>query len=856
MSKTADFIVNDYLGTTYTVEVYNENPTYVQPVVHFNHLEMRMVWDKDDKENLWGIYRHRIELTTLIELSNEQVFLNDIIAAKENDIWCTVTRTIGETDTEIFRGYLLMDTITIENRPRPLQFSFTFTDSLGQASEVDYSVNIYNYIVNLGSLGSIVEYTYKRITDIIQACLQDLKINEIYSTNDAFRIISSLKPDGFSSLGGAEYLWDYMDVVALPSLGWYDEEGEEDLQTVFTPITVESVLTELCRLFNAIFYYHEGLYHFENLDSKLNATNDAWVYKTTRTNDPPLPNGVIEEDYVSQRVEIDHSDYKILAGGNITFLPPVRRIKCNYKLKSGNYLIGTLFDDDHFTTLQEIVPIDVELDGSAPLTSFKLVSYFKNTIDVKVDIYNEYPMFTLYQYTIKVNDKYLKRKFTGWLPSGKEVYTDVEWSTGAGYYEVLVDNYSVYTESYSDAILEHIVTIEETIPESGTLELLIEMYGLVFNSGNTKTDVPRVDAEITEWLNLHNYLYIYNAQELTDTQVSYTATNDTNNLKKIEYNGLFLEYGQANTRYKVVIWDDLLVKSTNGWSIGEGSVEYLQMLTLRSQTEFRQTMRRMYNISILQYATTYLTPAMLIQYDSSPINENLIMRLEHDCRTAETQLELMQFEKGSDPVVYDINTGVDIKKIKDAPKTIFGGFNPDPVFNYIKTTKVIVPSDTEIHITGLKGNYFEGDVLEIWYYSEGVFTTSDRLVCMLSADANNGDLILNVFEVNPDFFLPIGSRVEFYARPTFRNIYYPAQINYNFTNITLDPKYILPDETILSENAIRRKIQVRLNGAYANYIHINNPLVNYADFRINKSTNTIYFKQSLSNVSVEIDLEM
>lgn len=839
MSKIADFIVNDYLDTTYQVDVYNENPTYVQPVVHFGHLEMRLVWDKDDKENLFGIYKHRVELTTLIELSNEQVFLNDIISAKENDVWCTVTRTVGLTDTEIFRGYLLMDTITIENKPKPLEFSFTFTDSLGKASEVDYSSGIF--------ATSILMYdNFKRISHTLQTCLSDLKIGEIYGTATALRIVNTLAPDGFVITG------DPMDVVALPSLGWYQgsDEADEELVTTLAPVSVETVLNELCRLFNAVLIYHNGVYCFMGLDAMLNASVNAYLYQVNIYL-PPLSNGTLETAFVIPRVEIDHSDYKILKGGNITFLPPIRSIRCNYTLRSGNYLIGTLFDTAHFTTLQEIIPIEVELDGSDSITSFSLTSYFSNSLELKLTGAALYPVYTSYKFTIKVNTYYLKRSFNGWDDGGNMIYGDSVWEASAGYYYVVADNNSAFSEIVVPSTVNNVLIIEDTIPESGTLELLIELDGLIYNLAGSKDYVPTLDAEILSWSNLHNSLTVYNSQEISDTQVSYTATNDANNLKKIEYSGLFLEYANINSRYSVKIWDTTL-KPTDGWAIGAGTAEYLQMLTLRSQVEFRQTLRRLYNMSILQYATTYLTPAMLIQYDSSPINENLILRLEHDCRTAETQLELMQFEKGTDPITIEDRSGVDIAVIDEDPKTtVVGVINADdPVYNYMKTTKAVLPTDTQIHITGLVGNYFEGDVFKVWLYG-GTYNTTDILTCYLSADANSGDKILNVLEVNPDFFLPVGSRVEFNPRPVYKDEYFfPVSAAF----VTLSA-LVLPDETILSLKAMRRKVRVWQNDLKMNYVTQGTAKLNYNDFSTEKSTGKIYFKQALAGVRIFVEIE-
>lgn len=836
MSKIADFIIYDYLGTKYQVDVYNENPTYVQPVVHFEHLDMNMIWDKADKENLWGIYTHRIDLTTVIKLSSHEVFIADLVAAKENDVWCTVTRTIGVTAVEVFRGYLLFDTITIENAQKPFIFNFSFTDSLGKASEVEHSVSIN---------AALLPDTFRSLVYTIQLCLQDLKLDDIYGTASGLRTISKLIPDGFTISG------DYYDAVAFPALGWMQgSDDDEEYVTKLVPISVEAVLTEICRATNSIFYYHEGVYNLENLDTKLDATADVYVYQLQRYS-PPLTNGTLVEDYVIPRIEIDHSNYKIMRGGSITFLPPVRSIRCIYKLNSGNYLIGNLFDSDNFTTIQEILPVEAEFDGATPLTTFKLWSYYQNAISLYFDPADAYPVYSFYRYTIKINDYYLKRSFTGWDANGNKTYGDAVWEESPGYYYIVSDNATVYNDTsyYYNGITNDVLLIENNIPESGILELLIEPLGLIYQVGINSYDyVSDLDAEMTESDNLHNYLTFSNESESASYEVSYTATNDANNLKRLEHNGIFLEYGNINSRYSVKIWDGTDVLSTNGWKLGAGGdVQLLQMLTLESQVAFRQTLRRLYNMTLMHLTDTYLSPQYVIQYDSSPLNENIIQRLEHNCKTAESNIELMQFEKGSDPVMVTNESGVDIKAIGEDPRTtIITSETESETETGIVLLKVAVDGDTNIHITPLVGNYFEGDIIKIHSPS-----FRQPLEVMLNADAKEGDTVLNVFEVDTTYVYPIGSVVIPNVRPVYKDEYfYPVTTAYvELTTLTL------PDETLLSLKAMRRKVRVWQNDLRMNYVTHGSAKLNYNDFSTEESTGRIHFKQALAGVRIFVEIE-
>jgi hypothetical protein len=841
----ANISFEDYNGVEYSLKIYTLDTLAVYDVTFDNIGSFKMVWKGPDGDNMFGIYKHHIELSVLMETSTQENLLGWITTAKENKIYAILERD----EVTVFFGFLLMDVVSRENKPMPYFLNLVFTDSLGKAGEVDYTTSL--------SLG-LIENTYRSPARTLQTCLTDLKIDkitdEIALKVHSLRTINALFPDTI------EYTGDPLNAVLLPSLGWYDGNDTEDqkVSSIKQP-SVEDVLNEVCRCFHAIFYFSNGYYIFENLDSKLNPTNDAYEYGL-------VVGGVLDmllvEDNPSTRLPIDHSDITIQEGGEITYSPLLRSIRCDYKLQDGNLLVGYLFDTAHYTTIQPISPVEIEFydDELTPSTYFSLGAYYKNQVELKWLPENSIPILTLYRMTIKLNDKYLVKTFTGWDSDGNPIFGNPEWVNSAGYFYQFTFNEDIYT-NYDNATpyLNDVLAVSNTIPEDGILELLIELVGLIYNDDGDIGMVETADAQILSWTNTHNFLSIYDDKLVTKKNVTYTVTNDADNLKKIEYDGIFLEYGNVNSRYCLRYLDGdwsegYTIKSTDKFLLNNtGDAELLQILTLKSQVALRQTIRKQYQMTLNIHSNILPDPSLLIEYDGSPVNDNLITSIDFDAIRSRCDIELMQFEKGTDPTTATDTSGVDVRAIDEEPRSVNIGVDDNSTTNddYIKTTAYTAASTayTSRPITGMKDDWFEGD--RFWIVLPDVtaeFKVSP-LRLMLSADIADGDKTMSFFEVTTDKEYPLGSYVIPQDPPKWQ-VFRFDNVTAAFVTLPID----IPDETILSATAMERRINVYQQGVKMNYVTHGEAKPNYNDCSSEASTKKIHFQSALEGAQIIVEI--
>lgn len=804
-NKIATTYQYDDNGVKYTLDIYHQTDS--TSTITFNGVfSLSQVWDGTSADQLFGVYKCRVDVELVVEDSSQLALLPIVVSSYENDIYCELYRSPSpySVNTLIFKGYLLQDVVQRDNATYPFGLRLTFTDSLGRAGEVEWSSDI------IGNIGVI---------QLLRLCLADLEVDALYGVSEnILRTTPGYLPDTSTSPESNDpYSYIYLNIQAF-----YDDP---DSTSPDKP-KVEKILSELCRLFNSRLYYSDGLYHFECLDIRMNSTFGYWLYyKTT--------GGSAVTGYANPKLPINHSTHKIQAGATITYLPPIKQAECSYNTEVNNYLMGIMWNNDYgdYVDENDLTEVCYLVAQDDNYLKIKFTHRFQFDIDSSFDGYTIY-----YRFRAKI-----KCGSYWYVKDYDETFEQAMWSGTEGwfYFTNYVTN-SLAPLGWSAKI--GFTTIIDTLPleGSGVLKIYLEYVG-VGGEGRYVANEPYFTSAVDEFATLSmvnevNSLSIMNEEGEETTGLKYVSENNQNNSKILEYNGILLDYPGSNSIYSV-LWDTVgTPEATDGWDvIGESPAvtKDIQEQTLRSIVQFRQTTREQHAMAV-EHTESYFTPFYLVQYknDGTNYEDHLIMRLDFDLLGAISQIDMFHIEKGSnEPTVTEttkkkgIETGVGLSVIDETEPS------PEDDITGIKTTAFIESgvAITVVSIDGLDRDMFEGDTLKI--YSPAF---RQYLEVMLSSDAEIDDTTLNIFEVTPSYDYIIGSLVIPAPRKTFK-----YQKHIVTTEDYLEPTVNIPDFSVLSDNAIRRKVRVYYQDQRMNWVGDGNTATHPMEFGINNGTNRI-----------------
>lgn len=798
-NQIADIYWEDVNGTNWYVDIYHATDS-TSTIQFDNILSVTRNEDNADNGVPFGVCSQSWDLSILVENATQEALIPIIVSSYENDIYAE----IYQGSTLKFRGFLLQDTVERENRNYPFALNLTFTDSLKKASEVDFSST------TAGNWDVI---------QLLKQCLTDLEVVDIYAaTDDILR--TSIGYDENAYAIGVDDPYSY---IHFNVLGFYDDANSDNPKRP----KVGKILDELCRCFNSRLYYADNMYHFESLDVRVNSTYDYWTYKQPFT--------VTKNTGVANpKLTIDQSVHKILEGGTITYLPPIKQAVCTYDTETNNFLAGFLWDSENYSTIQDICYV---VDNSGNYLRFK----FTYRYVVNIGAYTGTKLYVRFRAKIKVGSYYYVRGYD-------EAYGEGTWQTGEDWY------YWTHTIEGPNYILSKAHTIESLIetkdlPASGTLSLLIESVGAT-SEGWDVADSYFSDYSFTSLANTINQMAIVDEDGEAVTGLKYYAENDSNNAKELSYNGIMLDYA-AHSIY-AILWDAGTPEQTDGWDvIGESPAvtKDIQEQMLRSVCHLRQTTRMQHSMTV-KHTSNYYHSMYLITYDS---DDYMILRHEFDAIKALSNLDLFQFEKGTNEptITNDEIKDYEAVEVGLTTETVVTPNNDDSDKDgLILTTQLLSSGSPVISVTinGMIGDYFEGDTMKI--YSPAA---KQPLPITLSANCFDGWTSLNFLSVTPTIDYPIDSVVIPDPRKSFKSQTFTG-VNDAYVIPTITT---LPDETVLSESAMRRKVVVYHQDIKMNYVHggLTAARDNYNDFSVEKSTGKIHFQEALVDGRIFVEIE-
>lgn len=808
------------------IQWYDKNSVkYVAAIYHltdatstitFNSISAaNQVWDGDDNGIPFGIVRSRFDFTVSVENSTQAALINIITSSYENDIYVVVTKSVSPytSATTIFRGYLLQDTLQRENKPYPYMLNMTFTDSLGRTSEVDFDTLV------TGATSVI---------DILLAALVSLEVDSLYSaTDDYLKTSMGYVSDDFTPSAGV----DPLQHIGMSGISFFENTEES---TPDEP-KVDVVLNELCRLLNSRLYYSEGIYHFESVDIRTQATYTWHVYKNDGSYTQTTGNA-------NPVLNIDHSTHKIIDGAIISYLPPIKHAVCTYNVEESNYLTGILFDDTHYTLIQDIIYLLLQDD-----TKLGFEFTYRETLDSGPTVENY--VFYEYRCTIKVGSQYWVRTVDDYNDGYNNIiYNEAAWQVGADYFYLHTRPW--YNTSYPDAPKNMIYSfVTDTVPASGQISILVEFVRVVDPDGNTVIDISGATYE-----NLMSKMTIMDELGSESTEWKYYAINDNNNSKILDYSGSILDYPGSNSRFTLLWITGGVPAQTDSWEvIGEAPPvsKEIQVQTLRSIVHFRQTTREQHSMSI-RHTESYFRPYYIINYknDGTNYEYHMIQRLDFDLINAISHLDMLHLEKGTNEPTF---TSEEKKGVAEGIglTTEVVETETSTSENYIRTTETLSASVavTSVTITALDRDLFEGDTLKIY-----ALTKKAYIEVMLSQDHSIGDTTLYFFSVTPTINYLTGSKVIPDPRPNFKLE--------TFDNVLVDTLELTtlqiphnPSGTILSESAMRRKVRVRIQEQQMHYEHTSGDCDNYMDFYVTAATDDINFNEVRNGERIYVEIE-
>ncbi|MFZ1322144.1 MAG: hypothetical protein WAT71_11370, partial [Ignavibacteria bacterium] len=497
--------------------------------------------------------------------------------------------------------------ITIENAPYPYEAKLVFSDGIGKMKDVRFEHK---------DFGEVPYYYSVNAINFFVKALQKLDIDDLYTNN--------------------------VDYFLVTRPGYYYEQwisGDPFYKTtlnlaVFTDDYKKSVyecLQEFCRLFHCRIIFSKAFYTIENIDIRLDETYLTFGYRNWATYTTPLT-----VTASNNRIEIDHISLKILEGSTITFLPAISQVDLKFEfedLDKISALAPYKWDWENLATLESINTI-VKFDDTR--IHFEFEYYFQYGSDGETELGRTW---ILMSFVIKLGDYYLKRDVVT-FDKGSVEYSTVEWSLTPSVYYMYSPEWLWLGGNDSKWSTNFMFIIDTPqIPATGELSILVEYVSI---------DVSEVEGEFEQdithlaLVNSYNYMRVVGTQNDELKTIIYTAVNPVKNYKKLTFEGIFLDFGNANLPQQTYIDG---VGFPTGWKLPSQS-EYIpiQNLFIQSVLELRESIRRIQNMN-LYWRDYSLMPAFynIITYDSS---NYLLLNATYNFRTNEGLFVMLQLEKG------------------------------------------------------------------------------------------------------------------------------------------------------------------------------------------------------------------
>lgn len=469
-------------------------------------------WDYSGKGN--DILTRILECNATIKImvtdpAVHESFRDDLLTSDEGRFILRITATGSSSVTE-FVGVILVDQVVFEDQYYPYSFQINAVSSITRLKDIQYEPKIGDAIVTL-----------KTFKEHLFNCIELMDIDDLYGASDPAVIVAcnwyeSEMPntdDDPLTMSGCPY-----SVFAI----------QEDANA-YKYFSAYDTIEMICTLFNARFYFSQGIFYFEQINIRQDAVYDSFWYTIDGTYLTQLP--------ISGDVTIDQSTIAKETGGTFGALPPVRSIVLQYDFNIGDNYLHDAVNAYTWQGFTERNLGNIELDNDIDFRFlFSGIIAWEIVPDDPFDP-DEIPEWKLrFRVQLKVGDKWLKRDIDQpnfYSPQ----FEAVEWSDTEAYYffdtDVSFIDFNVFNGSQAFELLTPIVE------EGGDILFNFQfwkIYKFDPNTGN-EVEVTPITFSVRWWLQQPSLQTVGDGEErisLTRQLIVYSNSSNNSDVKNLQ----------------------------------------------------------------------------------------------------------------------------------------------------------------------------------------------------------------------------------------------------------------------------------------------------------------------------------
>ena len=532
-----------YTEQFYTVIVYDKSFSGTPADITITDVDIN--YPSSGSSRFDFILASQMNVSISVKDSATDTFIEDLAGAAEGRFMLQLLRGIESQ----FIGFVLPDLAEQEDTTLEVGYVFKLsaTDGLGRLKGIDYNddgnpylgfASFETHILNcLSKLPDLLEF-YGDTTPLLKT-----RINwhaEQYTYANTIDPIRNTR-------------------VSHRAFHERDKKGVYKYKTCF------EVLEEICRIWGARLIFSNYAFWLVQIN-ELSSTSALKVFSYSKNGTQASENFTFTKSHDQLSAS---SDLLRLSGGVFNFLPPLKRVRVDYKhiaqrnLVAGWGSVGTI----------ETVKLDDFFQTSR--------LYFAGTFNYSADDVPaaDLPLWIEFKIKFKVGDYYLKR--TGSISGGLPSYSFTEWTLDS------TDRYSIIVFLTQNDALETIdfSFITPNIPDDGDLDFDTEVGAAYRQNGTLYTELVFITRSLQDpWLEL---LFDGTLNDQSDVRRFESVNDETENSAVIDIETTIGSGIGFNSPGHLEVKDDAADwVLADGWRVGD-SGGYLQFSGLLAEEIIR-----------------------------------------------------------------------------------------------------------------------------------------------------------------------------------------------------------------------------------------------------------------------------
>lgn len=393
----------DEVGDVWRINLHDTSYSGTAAEITLGAEGFALTYSGNNEDRHQPIIGSSVEFTVLNDGGTFDTFLNSVLpAAEEGRMQVEVRRDPDNVNSLYWAGILAAEQVEQDDAPAPNPVRMTATDDLGNLQRTYFDPT--NGVTTFNEIRTPVEHMLQ--------ILNQMRTENLWGATDGFfRYVNDVEMNGYTGT-------DWLDDVQLDNPFVNDDneiyEGSRGYNSY-------EILESIARSLNARVFQANGYWWFMPVNCYLRAANsDDWTAHVVQVDKSgtaaPLTTGETAELQSGYVNETD-ADFVKMAGGIITYLPPLKRVR-RTRDYFGNQLAVTQYSQA-ITTGDNIVYNDTDRTYISGL-AFSISGGCQIALD-PASVSN-----------IPINNAFLQLQIT--IKCGTLYFTNTGWGSVAGEY--------------------------------------------------------------------------------------------------------------------------------------------------------------------------------------------------------------------------------------------------------------------------------------------------------------------------------------------------------------------------------------------------------------------------------------